>query len=465
MDFFTDPANPAVNPASTQVPQPRPTRLPPMTQPRPLTPFNADADADAASEPRENYKSYSPPGQNNAINTSIAFPREKKSWWPFGKKNITIKNKVPRLVISSTNPRIKKVSNNYKNYNNYHKKTRKYNHYNNSIYVKRQKKSNNNENIRRDVREQNFIREVSIYAGRIMGLRNKKTNEIINFKNIIDVLRDDNIREEDAIYIYNVLFLLIIILFISASSGGVDSQIIYDTILKEYKKRSLSEKTVNVLGEIALASITLAVSAGIGAGAYFATPPVLMFAGIKGIIVLYSLPLIPITLYITFTALKYASTNHYINNKINLKQLLIIILNLILSEKNKIPAKNIKDKLKYWGLKQANVDYLFNDNSIIGKISKLDMQNENDFNEILEIGDKKFVDVFYEFLKNSEANTYAFTSLSELSQKPDNIAPNEPLSSYRPNMELKIVGGYRNTKKVKESKRAKGRSRNSRKLY
>ena len=523
MDFFTgpaNPANPAVNPASTQVPPPRPTRLPPMSQPRSLTPFNTNPSPEP--EPRENYQSYSPPGQNNRLNTSIAFPRPRRSWWPFGRNN-TNKNKVPKLQATTIRHYKQTQKNNLKGlrrknyikekvYNMKNTNTNRVEYFrknpvsvgiNKKGYVLGQKNTNKLENIRSDVREQNLIKEACEYAATILGLKNKN-RKIINFKDITIALRDKNISEEDAIYIYNLLILLLLILFVyiaeyiktnvSEATAGLSTKenfnrmrnnsvnptnnIIQQKILNEYTQRSIIDKTTNVLGEMALLSITiLSTAAATYVGTSFA--PWTFFRS------LLIIP-IPINLYIRHLS-KYESIKTYIKKSVNIRQIILIIMNLLLSEKNTIPMKNIKDKLKFWGLTKDQIYYLVNNNTTFGRLSKIDTSNEEELEKIL---------LEFNSEENFERGLNEFLSAINFPLRPEDIpfknpgnkAPNEMLSSYVPDIHLQIIsdgtvknthtediavkgevegerepllGGYRKTKKVNKNKKT---NRNSRKL-
>jgi hypothetical protein len=374
------------------------------------------------------YNGFSGEGQNNSGLVGKKFPR----------RNLSTPSRVPVLSVLN----VRSGSSNVKSVS----------------YVLPQRNINNIDPVRNEIREQNFIREVSDYAGRVMGLRNKNIKESINIEDISSVLRSD-ISEDDAIYVYNILILLVLLMFIYADTYSNDphklnNSYIQKKILDEYKKRSITSKINNVIGEIALASMITVVSA---ISAPFGGPIILIAISIRS---------------------RYSKTGPYMKNRIDIRQIIMIILNLLLSDKNTIPAKNIKDKLKYWGLKQLNVDSIFDENSIFGEISRLDVTNKEDFKKIMDIASSfKFVSAFASLLRKQEGH----------------LAPNRPLSGYLPNITLpckesetikkksisinplfpktnqnilcpfKIVGGYRNTKKVKRNN-SKGSKRKTRKL-
>jgi len=426
MDFFT---GSAVNPASTQLPQPRSmlmnsNKIPNNSN---ITPINLneqptypkieilpdleekiEENSELESEPAK-YNGFSSNGKKNSGLTG-SFPRGK----------VSTNSRVPVLSIVNVNlrtPNIKPVA-----------------------YVSPQGYSNNIEWVRKDVREQNFIREVTDYVGRVMGLRNKKNKDSINIDDISSVLRGD-ISEDDAIYIYNILILLVLLIFTYANSYDkreYNNGIIQKKILNEYKNRSLASKINNTIADIALVSM----AAVIFSPTFFVGGPIII---------------IPFIL-----RNKYRNINTYMKYDADLKQIIMIIFNL-LSDKNTIPAKNIKDKLKYWGLKQIHVDDIFDENGIFGMISKLDVTNKEDLNKIMNVGKDKFLTVFHSFLSRNDGPS----------------APNRPLSKYVPSIILsckdpknntmkpcpfKIVGGYRKTKKVNKTKKNKQNNRGSRKL-
>lgn len=444
MDFFSgsanvanvaNPANPAVNPASTQLPKPRSmlmnsNKIPNNSNKIPNINSNINSNilnkqpqypkieilpdleekseeiSELEPEPPK-YNGFSSSG-NEISGITGSFPRGK----------VSINSRVPVLnvvKVRNRSPNIKSVA-----------------------YVSPQGYSNNIEWVRKDVRQQNFIREVTDYVGRVMGLRNKKMKDSINIDDISSVLRGD-ISEDDAIYIYNILILLILLIFTYVNyyiKKEYDNGIIQKKILNEYKNRSLKNKINNTIADIALASIT----AVIFSWTSFVGGPIII---------------IPFML-----RQKYNNITTYIKYEGNLKEIIMIIFNLLLSDKNTIPAKNIKDKLKYWGLKQVHVDDIFDENGIFGIVSKLDVTNKEDFNKIMNIAKDNFRSVFHSFLSKNDGP----------------LAPNRPLSKYVPSIILsckdpknnimkpcpfKIVGGYRNTKKVKKTKKNK---RSSRKL-
>ena len=222
--------------------------------------------------------------------------------------------------------------------------------------------------LRQRVAEQNFIQHLSTDINLAII---KEKPQPIDLKMYADKLKSAD-TEQEAITIYNELIGLFImhiiylnIILININSGGVSSS--KKVVSPEFLRKSFDAEKLR----INMAN-GLLISGGIlGAATAGATVAVLVFSVV-------GIPFIPVlatgtSLFATEAAggyLTWLYSKNVIEARIAKGQAFTISLSGVIAEihstmfsrENKFPIKDLKDKLKYWGLSTAQVEYLFNEN-------------------------------------------------------------------------------------------------------
>ena len=314
----------------------------------------ASAAAPAVTNSKPNYGGYGSNGANG-----------------LKKNNLTKKTFFPRAlpyILNSRNSRVPELSLNQKN------------GIQKTGFVSAQKNTNSINNIRAKTFEQNFLWRILTKIENSMLFKNKNP-EPLYLPDYAELLMNPKCTEEDAIFLYNELIAIFIILIIyyqlildktrdymlDPRSGKIKNPEFLQKLFD--KKRFIDAIRTSVIFTITSAAIAtgiifapvgIAVAAGTGIFAVANT------ASLTALIGLTAVPFVGGSAAAGLaSAVHYSSADKNIIREGHLQSYSLLTLfqlihKTLFNKKNTIPITNVRSKLKFWGLSESHVDFLFN---------------------------------------------------------------------------------------------------------
>jgi hypothetical protein len=279
------------------------------------------------------------------------FPRGSTSW--FTRKN----NRVPELSLNQRNG-IQKTG-----------------------FVSAQKNTNSINNIRAKTFEQNFLWRIITKIENSIAVKSTNNAEALNLLEYRELLENPECTEEDAIFLYNELIAMFIMLviyyqlviqktskfFIDTSSGKVknpevleilfDKKIIVDLI---FQGLIFVAATAGIGFGILASPIGIALTTSTGIFAVVA-PTALTNAVVLGLTLSAGAGGAAVTTLASMPNNRFSTEIRKEGAKLteSLSGILNYMHFILFSKKNTIPIKSVQSKLKFWGLSKTHVDFLF----------------------------------------------------------------------------------------------------------
>jgi hypothetical protein len=276
-------------------------------------------------------------------------------------------------------------------------------------FVSAQKNTNNIGNIRAKTFEQNFLWRILTKIENSIAVKSENP-EPINLNEYKELLERPECTEEDAIFLYNELIAMFVALvvyyqLILRQSGmfildGVSGKIKNPEVLQKLFNR---KKIADIIFDKNLLNILT--TAAVGAGILVSPVGIAISVSI-GAFAVVGVGMVGEEITSGFRKTPNDQLKkEIVKMKLSLTYILYFIHFILFSEKNTIPIHKVRSKLKYWGLSESLVDFLFNKSPSDDEFTSIKETNNDNTARMLRYMEK------YMYLPKSEA-----------------LAPNERLS-------------------------------------
>jgi hypothetical protein len=305
-------------------------------------------------------------------------------------------------------------------------------------FVKPQGNANSTNNIRARTFEENFIRRLMVNIDDSF----KDGEDKLDFKRYQTRLQAPDCSREEAIFLYDELIAILLMLILYVCYVTSELSMAGKPSVKSVKLTKLydSQKFRNLIsgifftGTMGVAAIPATLLLVLGGAISGGTISAAVLLGILGIVL--CVPLFGLSIFI-------AENPELDNEKNNLAFTLQYILNTILDNRNTIPAISVKRELKYWGLTQAQVDYIFSNNipspevfnlPEIPAVGTYGIENENEREKLVQARQAQ-IDLYNYSIEHNEGFGFKLFGLNQIIEfiqlvkvNPEELAPNEPFS-------------------------------------
>jgi hypothetical protein len=296
----------------------------------------AETTAGLANSSKPNYGGYGSNGSGGLKRNNVT----KKAFFPRPSSFNTRNNRVPELSLNQRNG-VQKTG-----------------------FVSAQTNTNNIRNIRAKTFEQNFLWRILTKLENSIAVK-AESPEPINLKEYKELLERPECTEEDAIFLYNELVAIFVTLvvyyqLILSQSGmfildGVSNKIKNPEVLQKLFDRKRITDVLFNRGSLFFLTAA-AVTAGI-----FVSPVGIAAAAGTGLFAVAGIKVFGKEISSSIRKTPNNQIHKEITNiKYTLTDVLYDIHYILFSEKNTIPINKVRYKLKYWGLSESHVDFLFN---------------------------------------------------------------------------------------------------------
>jgi len=230
-----------------------------------------------------------------------------------------------------------------------------------------QRDENNISTVRKSVYEQNFLKRILTMVENTFIKSKANPDKMINFTEYQHKLKDSETTREEAILIYNELIALFIILSLYVFAIVVKKKKTGSISINNKSNKTKSKLRINDkinlsedgnIGEF----ISLLSKYGNRAGLSLNLSGMLIAALGASVVAVFPLTGVG-TAVIFIPILTNIGVSVYLKNKVmrtDLLDLFKLLYSTMFSDENKIPISSVKGELKYWGLKEAQVNALFN---------------------------------------------------------------------------------------------------------